>query len=178
MGRRAVQIPRLVGALTNFTNQAKIEEYCRANPAELRNVRFIYIKPSRRVTTLYREWERFERLYYILWQRNAYRAAKELNAAVHFDYVQHLTYVTCILPTYMHRLRVPFIYGPVSGGECIPRIIKYPMRLRNQLMELVRRLTHLIPALSLNARRAFAKAVKNRRCHGGDEKTHSEEVSP
>lgn len=146
--------------LTNYTNQEKIDEYYQANDNGLSNVHFIYVRPNKKLTFLHEEWGRLERYYYVLWQKKAYKIAKELNSNVHFDYIQHLTYVTCILPTYMHKLGIPFIYGPVSGGERIPAVIRYPMSLKHRLIELIRSLTQLIPAISLNTRRAFKKAEK------------------
>ena len=144
--------------LTNFTNQMHIDNYLTQNPGLSNRVKFIYVRPSRILTFWYREWARFERLYYFFWQRRAYLTAKELNKEVKFDCVQHLTYVTCILPTYMHRLGIPFVFGPVSGGEKIPRAIRYPLDFKSYLCESARRCTQLIPVLSFNMRRAFKKA--------------------
>ena len=146
--------------LTNFTNKSYIESYQESHPEMLKNVRFFYIRPSEKLTFWYKEWERFERIYYHIWQKVALKVAKKLNQREKFDCVQHLTYVTCIMPTYMYRLGIPFIYGPIAGGEKIPRVIKYPLNQKDILIEKVRELTQKIPKYSLSMRKAFREAAK------------------
>lgn len=146
--------------LTNFTNQKYIQEYQEKNPHLFNNITFVYVRPSKKLTFWYKEWERLERVYYCIWQRKAYQVARKLNKKEHFDCVQHLTYVTCIMPTYMHKLNIPFIYGPIAGGERIPSIIGYPMEKKDYLIELIRSLTLNIPKISLNSQRAFKHAKK------------------
>jgi glycosyltransferase involved in cell wall biosynthesis len=58
--------------------------------------------------------------YYIVWQWLAYKRASVLVARSHFDYVVQLTFGSIWLPTFMHWLGVPFIWGPIGGGEAIP----------------------------------------------------------
>lgn len=58
--------------------------------------------------------------YYLLWQWGAYRRAKELARRSRFDYAMHLTFGSIWMPTFMHRLPLPFIWGPVGGGEAVP----------------------------------------------------------
>lgn len=145
--------------LTNFTNQSHIEEFERYN-GKIPNIHFVYVRPNKKFTFWYKEWQRFERIYYFMWQKKALRVATELSRNERFDAVQHLTYVTCIMPTYMYKLNIPFIYGPISGGERIPGVIKLPMTGKEKLIEVIRQLTLLIPKISVNTRRAFRHADK------------------
>ena len=112
--------------MTNYTNEPYILNYLKEHKGELDSVRFMFIKPNAKVELWYKEWERMERLYYMIWQRIALKVAREIVEKEHFDYVQHVTYVSCVMPTYMYKLGIPFIYGPVSGGEEIPKVIHYP----------------------------------------------------
>lgn len=142
--------------LTNYTNQSDIELYKSNHPEALKNTTFIYVRVKR--AFWYKEWKRFERLYYYLWQKKALKAAKKLTKQVHIDYVQHVTYVSCILPSFMYKLGIPFIYGPISGGENIPKIIQLPMNFKSKLVEAVRSMTQLIPAYAPSVQRAFKEA--------------------
>ncbi|MBE5962356.1 MAG: glycosyltransferase family 4 protein [Lachnospiraceae bacterium] len=144
--------------LTNGTNEKDIEEYKKKNPKQLQNVEFIYIHFNSKYIFWYKEWERFERLYYFLWQRRALRISQRLSKQIKFDYVQHLTYVSFVLPTYLYKLKIPFIYGPISGGENIPKAIKYPMSMKDRGIEAVRKLSQSISIQSVRTRRAFKNA--------------------
>jgi glycosyltransferase involved in cell wall biosynthesis len=142
--------------LTNFTNQRDIEKFKANHPELLQNVQFIYVRVN--MSFWYKEWKRFERLYYYLWQKRAVKEARKLAHHIKFDFVQHVTYVSCILPSFMYKLGIPFIYGPVSGGENIPKVIDFPMSSKSKLIETIRFLTQLIPRYAPSVRKAFEKA--------------------
>lgn len=113
-----------ITALTSSVYKNDIEDYKSKYPGCLSNTNFVYIEVP------YTSWHvgyNKERIYYMLWQRHAYKIAKKIIQNKHFDLVHHITYVTCVMPTYMYKLEIPFVYGPVSGGENIPAIIKYPL---------------------------------------------------
>jgi len=59
----------------------------------------------------------------------------------------------------MHKLSVPFLYGPVSGGENTPSIIGYPMSHKQRIVELVRSASQLFFKSTPN----FAKTMKRAR---------------
>lgn len=124
-----------ITALTSHVYKKDIEDYLQNNPNELTNTKFIYIDVPH---TNWHVGYNLERLYYILWQRQAVKIAKQLVKKEKFDLIHHITYVTCILPTYMYELGIPFLYGPVSGGENTPSVIGYPMNCKQRIIELVR----------------------------------------
>lgn len=145
--------------LTVITSQVymnDIEDYRTKNPEALKNTKFIYISLHKAIARWHVGY-RGERLYYILWQKKAYRFAKNIIKDVKFDLIHHLTYVTCVLPTYMHRLSLPFIYGPVSGGEDIPEVIMYPMNIQNKIKEIIRQIVRMFFQSTLN----FKRVLKN-----------------
>lgn len=57
---------------------------------------------------------------YAAWQRAAYREAVRLHRGRPFDVVHQLTIATFREPGYLWKLGVPFIWGPIGGGENIP----------------------------------------------------------
>lgn len=70
--------------------------------------------------------------YYLIWQWGAHRLAKEMCATSRFDYAMHLTFGSVWMPTFMHRLGIPFIWGPIGGAEAVPfpLIADLPWRAR------------------------------------------------
>jgi len=58
---------------------------------------------------------------YFLWQRKAWKYARSLHNQVKFDAVHHLTPEYDWIPSFMGAyLPVPFIWGPLGGGEKSP----------------------------------------------------------
>lgn len=58
--------------------------------------------------------------YYFCWQIGAYRFAKKICKTIKFDYCFALTFGSIWMPTFMYKLPIPFIWGPVGGGEAVP----------------------------------------------------------
>lgn len=103
--------------ITRSNNAADIAA---ALPAELSSrVRFEYydLPPS---ISRFKRKEKGLYFYYILWQWKIYGIAARLVKQEKFDYVMHLTFGSIWMPTFLHRLPVPFIWGPVGGGEAVP----------------------------------------------------------
>ena len=59
-------------------------------------------------------------LHSALWQWMAVDFAKELHKREKFDRVHHVTYAGLRIPSFMGRLGIPFVFGPVGGGERAP----------------------------------------------------------
>ncbi len=103
--------------LTRSNNRASIEA---ALPAEIRDrVRFEYYDLPPAIARFKRK-EKGLYFYYLLWQWGAYRRARELIHQMRFDFVISLTFGSIWMPTFMHKLPVPFIWGPIGGGEAVP----------------------------------------------------------
>lgn len=62
--------------------------------------------------------------HYFLWLWLAYLRARKLHRDLHFDCVHHVTYVSLRTPTLMWRLGIPFIFGPLAGGDTIPKKLR------------------------------------------------------
>lgn len=62
--------------------------------------------------------------HYLVWQHYAYKRAKELDQSVGFDIVHHVTYGSLKFASEMWKLKKPFIFGPVGGGQFAPKAFK------------------------------------------------------
>jgi glycosyltransferase involved in cell wall biosynthesis len=108
-----------------------------------------------------RWWKRRQRgvqLYYYFWQVGAYLVARRLCHSVRFDIVQHVTFVKYWAPSFMALLPMPFIWGPVGGGESAPRAFLRDFGWRGRMYELIRAVARALgeydPFVRLSARRS------------------------
>jgi glycosyltransferase involved in cell wall biosynthesis len=77
-------------------------------------------------------------LHCILWQWLAARFARELHQREHFDCVHHVTYAGLRAPSFMGRLGIPFVFGPVGGGERAPWRLRWGYSLPGLIHDAVR----------------------------------------
>lgn len=134
-----------VVVLTRSNNREAIEA---ALPADVgARIRFLYYDLPEVVRGLKRK-ERGLYLYYLLWQWGAYRCARRELAVRPVDYVMHLTFGSIWLPVFLHRLPVPFIWGPVGGGEAVPWALVGSLPIKGRLVQYMRYL--LMATLAIN----------------------------
>lgn len=150
-----------VWAITRAMNRPAIEQALAAQP-ELR-VQWIYVDLPR-WASWWEQGRRGEHPYYYLWQIAAYRAAKRVHQRVAFDVAHHLTFGTYWMPTLLTRLPIPFVWGPLGGGECAPPSFRRTFRTRGKLHETLRNAARWIgerdPLVRSAARRAAVILAK------------------
>ena len=77
-------------------------------------------------------------LHYYFWQIQAYFVAKQLLQQIDFDLVHHVTFVKYSAPSFLAFLPIPFIWGPVGGGESAPRTFWIDFSFKNKVYESLR----------------------------------------
>lgn len=121
------------------------------------NAHWIYIDLPR-WASFWKKNRRGIHLYYYLWQICAYLRARKLHREIRFDLAHHLTFVNYWMPSFMFLLPIPFIWGPVGGGESAPRCFWSNLSPRGTAYEWLRhcaqRIGELDPFVKLSARRA------------------------
>src|SRR5580704_12212876 len=60
------------------------------------------------------------RFHYLMWRHSVLRVAIKLHKEVGFDLVHHVALSTVSAPPLLWKLPVPFVWGPVGGGEIAP----------------------------------------------------------
>jgi len=100
--------------LTRSNNRYVIEDALRKHP--IPSLHFIYYDLAD-WAKFWKKGQRGVHLYYLLWQLGAYRIARRVHKQIRFDMVHHITFVSVRQPSFMGLLGIPFIFGPVAGGE-------------------------------------------------------------
>jgi glycosyltransferase involved in cell wall biosynthesis len=123
-----------VVVLTCSQSRPAIEQVMKGGPPDPR-LRFEYFDVPKRL-----RWQRRGPLHVhsALWQWLAAAFAKELHHREQFDCVHHVTYAGLRAPSFMGRLGIPFIFGPVGGGERAPWRIRHGYSLYGLIYDAVR----------------------------------------
>lgn len=103
---------------------------------------------------------------YLAWQCLLLPTARRLHAEHRFDLVIHLTYGVFRHPSFLGALGVPFVFGPLGGGEDAPRALKRSLsrseKLREALRALANRVALVDPLLWWACARSALILVKTR----------------
>jgi glycosyltransferase involved in cell wall biosynthesis len=145
-----------VWVLTRSNNRAGIEEALAIEP--MPNVHWIYFDVPR-WASFWKKGQRGIRLYYSLWQIVAYWKVRNLHRDLQIDVVHHVTFVSYWLPTFLPLLPIPFIWGPVGGGESAPRKFRSSFRLRGRMYEAMRDFARVLGELNPFVRLAARRCV-------------------
>ena len=115
LAQRGVQ----VWCFTAQHNREAIEEQLREQPVE--GLTMVYVAVPAWIEWL-RQWhyQTFVYMHYWHWQRAAYRRAVQLQSTVAFDLVHHVTYGSLQMGSLLSKLKIPFVFGPVGGGQSAP----------------------------------------------------------
>ena len=142
-----------VWVLTSLEHRDEIEAALAHEPPTLKFVfldwpKWLWFTKTNRVG--------FEFQHYC-WQIAAYLKARALHEQIRFDLAHHVTVCRYWMPSFLPLLGIPFIWGPVGGGESAPRQFWAGLGLRGALLEAVREVARFIgerdPLLRLVARR-------------------------
>lgn len=153
-----------VWAITRANNRETIERALEKEP--LPNVHWVYFDLPR-WAMFWKKGQRGVHLYYYLWQIGAYFVGRRLHKKVQFDLVHHVTFVNYWMPSFLALLPVPFVWGPVGGGESSPKAFYKTFSLRGKVYEYSRSLARWIgehdPFVRLTAKRCrLALATSSR----------------
>ena len=78
-------------------------------------------------------------LYYCLWQILLIIRAFKLHRTHNYDIIHHLTLGNILLPTFAPLINIPFIWGPLGGGETIPNTLISHFSISAKLQEYLRK---------------------------------------
>ena len=127
---RALSGENEVHVITRENNRISIDLFLKKNPPP--NLHFHYYDPHCLIKYLKKNLEIFLYPYYVIWQIGAFLTAYRLTRQIKFDIAHHLTFGNIWMPTSLVFLKLPFIWGPVGGGEApaAPFIKDFPWPAR------------------------------------------------
>lgn len=95
---------------------------------------------------------------YALWQLASLPMARSLHRQHRFDLALHLTYGVFRHPSLLGELGIPFVFGPLGGGEEAPLALQRSLPARERRRERWRWLANRVASADPLLRRAFSRA--------------------
>jgi glycosyltransferase involved in cell wall biosynthesis len=150
-----------VWAVTRTNNRHLIEHALAMQP--MPTVCWIYLDLPR-WSRFWKKGQRGVHLYYYIWQMMAYRECRRLHKNIGFDLVHHIAFGNYWLPSFLSFLPVPFVWGPLGGGESTPSSFYTTFSVRGKVYERLRNFARRIgesdPFVRVDARRARIALAK------------------
>jgi glycosyltransferase involved in cell wall biosynthesis len=155
--REIAALGHQVFVITRTFNRNAIETALSHDPAK--NLQFLFHDLSPAIQILaQRPFVSY--FYYLLWQFTAAKAALRAHSRERFDLVQHITMGAFRFPTFMWKLGIPLIFGPVGGGEDTPAKLRRGLGLRGRLWDWPRRLSNFLVAFDPMMRATYAHSAQ------------------
>lgn len=125
-----------VWALTQAQDRASLESsLAEESPSD---IHLVYVDLSRWLRPLLRV-QGGHQLYYLLWQVNAYFAARRLHKQSPFDLFHHITYANDWMACFIGALLpAPYIRGPGGGAHRTPRGLEQEYSIGGRIWERLR----------------------------------------
>lgn len=144
-------------------NRAEVEDRLASDPRPSLTVHWAEPRIGR---SLYRPGRgyRFIRVHYLLWLPAALQVCRALQARQRFDVAHHVGWGTVQVPSPLRRLDVPWVWGPLGGGQASPpQFLRYFGRdaVYFILRRVYLRLLPLRPALRTAVRNCSAVLAAN-----------------
>ncbi len=144
-----------VWVLAHERHRQATEDYLARNP--IPNLHFVFVELPAWTRILAMETG-FAQITYYVWQVVALGHARRLHREIGFDVVHHVSLQKYWMPSFLWRLPVPMVWGPVGGGESAPFSFWWGFSLRGKLYEALRSTARWLgerdPFLKLAARRS------------------------
>lgn len=150
-------------------NRAGVEGTLAAPDGRPAKVHYVDLPP--RLHRALRDRHLGTRIYYYLWQRAAAKSAKELYRREGFDLFHQITFSNDWMPSFIApALPIPFVWGPIGGGQRVPKELMGTLARRDRRQErsrtFLQTLWRATPARRRCARKASAILVCNKETQG------------
>lgn len=142
--------------ITRTNNKSKIEDYWKDNICP-ENLHFFYYDLSKGILWA-KKYGMPINIYYALWLQGSSRFAQKLHQQFHFDMAHHITFGVFRDACALYKLHIPYIIGPVGGGETTPISLLPLLTLKERLKEAVRSLANSLSLTSPLLHKNFNKA--------------------
>lgn len=135
------QLGHEVHVVTRLNNKQNIEELI--NNKKFKNLYFHYFDyPNWIIKLIKKKSNPHSYVYFFIWQIGIFFSTRPLIKKKKFDFIQHITFVSLRFPSFLCLYNIPFIFGPVSGGDTIPKQLMKEFSFYSKFKEFIRNLSN------------------------------------
>lgn len=153
--RQLAQHGHEVWCLTTPARKDEIEQAIQLSP--IPKLHFIYVSVPKWLDKMY-PYQVGLYYHYLVWQQRAAREAKKIHKKNKVDLVHHITLASLQLGSGMWRLKIPFVYGPLGGGQFPPKAFKGYFRQWWKIEERREMASRILVNFNANTRKALREA--------------------
>lgn len=143
-----------VTVVTDVTRRDAIERELAEHPVE--NLHFVYFRPGWLAPVPLNSTT--AQLLYTAWQFALLPFARALHRQQTFDLAMHISYGVFRHPSFLGWLGIPFVFGPLGGGEDAPLRLKRSIKGREKVKEIARMLINKVALVDPFLWLAYARA--------------------
>lgn len=145
-----------VYVLTRSNNKDVIEAYWNNSKCP-DNLHFFYYDLPKPLV-----WAKYHglpvNLYYAWWLMGSVNYAKRLHDDIHFDMTHHITFGVFRDPCPLYKLNIPYVIGPVGGGEATPSQLTSLYSAKERFKEWLREMMNKMALLNPMVNKCFNNA--------------------
>ena len=167
--RWALEIYRLgheVTILTRKNNKSNIQNFLKKEKINSKKIKFVFYDLPNFITKLKSKNIVPIYLYYALWQLGIYFKSRKLHSKIRFDLVQHITFCSIRHFSFLWLLNIPFIIGPLSGGDTSPFKLRWATSFKGGVIDtfrdIINRLLFFDPLFFISLYKAKEIAVSSK----------------
>lgn len=147
--------------ITRANNQESIQAHLPKDVAK--NITFHYYDTNNFIRGLKNKAKGLY-FYYFCWQLGIIPLINKLSKEQKFDYSMHLTLGSMWMPTFLPFFKIPFIWGPIGGGEGIPKSFLSMLPFKDRVVQtsryILKYLVFINPFVLLPAYRSVSTIVR------------------
>jgi len=146
-----------IDVITRANNRPVIEHELQRHP--MPQINFHYYDLPKWISW-FKKGRRGINLYYYLWQIGAYRYVTKTFDLKLYDFIHHITLGRYWMPSFMWKCSVPLIWGPVGGGDYIPKQFWRSLGSRGVAIEIVREVVRFLSEQDPFVRKTVRNCVR------------------
>lgn len=146
--------------ITRYSNKRKIFKYIKKKKIRNNLNFYFYDLPKWLLILIKGKKNPNSYFYFIIWQIlitiRFFSHIKNTN----YDFIHHVTFVSARIPSFLGLLNKNLIFGPIAGGEIIPKKLRVGFSLKEHIFEIIRNISNKLIYFSPFMNLTFATSKK------------------